>query len=104
MSLTLGLTTRSETGPTPAPISSTSSAPAAKRQGVRIRRDKYEMTVGDRISKFMQRLAQGDRVIVVLSDKYLKSPFCMYELYLDLAAKPVAQGETVPETYPRLHS
>ena len=29
----------------------------------------------------MNRLARGDRVIVVLSDKYLKSPFCMTELY-----------------------
>jgi internalin A len=30
---------------------------------------------------FMKRIARGDRVIVVLSDKYLRSPFCMYELY-----------------------
>ena len=28
----------------------------------------------------MQRLAAGDRVFVILSDKYLKSPYCMYEL------------------------
>ena len=28
----------------------------------------------------MQGLAKGDRVFLVLSDKYLKSPNCMYEL------------------------
>jgi internalin A len=28
----------------------------------------------------MKRIGRGDRVFVVLSDKYLKSPFCMYEL------------------------
>ena len=29
----------------------------------------------------MQRLGEGDRVFVILSDKYLKSPYCMYELF-----------------------
>ncbi|MEM9627050.1 MAG: toll/interleukin-1 receptor domain-containing protein [Pseudomonadota bacterium] len=53
----------------------------AKEQGIIVRRDKDVMTLGDRISTFMQRIARGDRVIVVLSDKYLRSPFCMYELY-----------------------
>ena len=28
----------------------------------------------------MQRLAEGNRVFVILSDKYLRSPYCMYEL------------------------
>ncbi len=36
--------------------------------------------LGESISKFMQRLGSGDRVFVILSDKYLKSPYCMYEL------------------------
>ena len=32
-------------------------------------------------SRFMKRLGAGDRVVfVILSDKYLKSPYCMYEL------------------------
>lgn len=29
----------------------------------------------------MDRLADGDFIIVVVSDKYLRSPYCMYELF-----------------------
>ena len=28
----------------------------------------------------MNRLSKADRIVVILSDKYLKSPYCMYEL------------------------
>jgi internalin A len=54
---------------------------AAKQRGISILRDKKIFGLGERISKFMQRLGRGDRVFVVLSDKYLKSPYCMYELF-----------------------
>jgi internalin A len=53
---------------------------AAEQRGLVILRDKKVLGLGDSISKFMQRLAGGNRVFVVLSDKYLRSPFCMYEL------------------------
>jgi internalin A len=36
---------------------------------------------GDLISGFMKRIGLADNVIVVLSDKYLRSPYCMTELY-----------------------
>jgi internalin A len=36
---------------------------------------------GDLISGFMKRSGLADRVIVVLSDKYLRSPYCMTELH-----------------------
>jgi internalin A len=36
--------------------------------------------MGDRVTPFMQRIATGDRVFVVLSRKYLRSPYCMFEL------------------------
>ncbi len=39
------------------------------------------MRYGDRISKFMSRIAHGDRIFIVLSDKYLKSAYCMHELF-----------------------
>ena len=29
----------------------------------------------------MRRIGRGDRVFVVLSDKYLRSPYCMFELF-----------------------
>ena len=56
-------------------------ARATEEHGITVQRDKDVMRIGDRISTFMKRLARGDRVIVVLSEKYLRSPFCMYELY-----------------------
>ena len=54
---------------------------AAKKQGIHVVRDKTDMGLGDQISAFMRRLAQGDRVFVILSEKYLRSPYCMTELY-----------------------
>ena len=72
---------KSEAGKTRARIVDDFCARAAEEHGVIVQRDKDVMRIGDRISTFMKRIAKGDRVIVVLSDKYLRSPFCMYELY-----------------------
>jgi internalin A len=38
------------------------------------------MQTGDWISRFMAEIGRADRVLVVLSDKYLRSPNCMREL------------------------
>ena len=38
------------------------------------------MSYGDRISKFMKEIGRGNRIFIVLSDKYLKSTYCMSEL------------------------
>jgi internalin A len=46
-----------------------------------ILRDKTEIRPGDLISGFMKRIGLADHVIVVLSDKYLCSPYCMTELH-----------------------
>jgi internalin A len=54
---------------------------AAEQRGITILRDKKVIGLGERVSKFMQRLGRGDRVFVILSDKYLKSPYCMNELF-----------------------
>jgi internalin A len=54
---------------------------AATSRGAPIIRDKTAMTFGDSIAKFMKDIGQGDRIFVFLSDKYLKSPFCMFELF-----------------------
>jgi internalin A len=53
----------------------------ATARGIKIIRDKTDMRYGDRISKFMDRLGRGDRVFIFLSDKYLRSPYCMHELF-----------------------
>jgi internalin A len=54
---------------------------AAQRRGIQVLRDKNVLGLGESISKFMQRIGYGDRVFVVLSEKYLKSPYCMFELF-----------------------
>jgi internalin A len=56
----------------------------AEARGKRIIRDKSAMMIGERISTFMDRIGKGavnGRVCIVLSDKYLKSPYCMHELF-----------------------
>ena len=51
------------------------------KDGWNILRDKTDMRPGDLISGFMKRIGLADHVIVVLSDKYLRSPYCMTELH-----------------------
>jgi TIR domain len=53
---------------------------AAATQGYKILRDKEVLRVGDSISAFMQRIGTGSRIFVILSEKYLRSPYCMFEL------------------------
>jgi internalin A len=45
-----------------------------------VRRDEYSTRSGDRISEFMREIGRGARVLVLLSDPYLRSPNCMREL------------------------
>ena len=45
-----------------------------------LRRDRAAMLPGDWISKFMAEIGQSQCVLVVFSDKYLKSSYCMREL------------------------
>jgi hypothetical protein len=47
---------------------------------IAIIRDKTTLKLGERISAFMRRLGEADRCFIILSDKYLKSSYCMYEL------------------------
>jgi hypothetical protein len=48
--------------------------------GITILRDKRNLGYKGMIRDFMQKIGRGYAVIVVISDKYLKSPNCMYEL------------------------
>jgi internalin A len=54
---------------------------AAEVRGIAIIRDKTTLRLGDPISSFMHQIGAGDRVFVILSDKYLHSPYCMFELW-----------------------
>lgn len=46
-----------------------------------VQRDKISIKYGDLISVFMERIGKGKLVVVFISNKYLKSKYCMYELY-----------------------
>ena len=48
---------------------------------IHIIRDTNALNTGDSITAFMRRIGAGKRIIVILSDAYLKSPNCMFELY-----------------------
>jgi len=48
--------------------------------GYNVKRDTMDLGYKGLISAFMQELGRSDCIVVVLSDKYLKSPFCMFEL------------------------
>jgi hypothetical protein len=44
-------------------------------------RDKYNLEYKGFITDFMTRIGEGKCIIVAISRKYLKSPYCMFELY-----------------------
>ncbi|HLO31721.1 MAG TPA: toll/interleukin-1 receptor domain-containing protein [Anaerolineales bacterium] len=48
--------------------------------GIRIIRDKKELEYKGSIETFEQRIGQGKCIVLVISDKFLRSEHCMYEL------------------------
>jgi hypothetical protein len=50
-------------------------------KGYQVIRDKSAMNYKDSIKNFMDRIGRGKFVIVVVSDKYMKSEYCLYEAY-----------------------
>lgn len=53
---------------------------ALKAAGIAVLIDHEQVKPGDRISSFMDAIGRGDVIVVILSDKYLKSEYCVYEL------------------------
>ncbi|MFN6153841.1 toll/interleukin-1 receptor domain-containing protein [Anabaena sp. AL09] len=51
-----------------------------KDKNIDIVRDSEELEYKDSLKNFMQRLGKGKCVVTVISDKYLKSRYCMFEL------------------------
>ncbi|MEO6687065.1 MAG: toll/interleukin-1 receptor domain-containing protein [Dyadobacter sp.] len=47
---------------------------------IKLTSDKTDLNFRELISSFMQRLGQSNHVVVVISDRYLKSANCMFEL------------------------
>jgi len=53
---------------------------AFQKQGILLIRDKRDLGFKGMITDFMQKIGAGKAVVTVISDKYLKSPYCMFEL------------------------
>ncbi len=53
---------------------------ALQKRGIKIIRDKRDLGYKGSIKEFMERIGRGDCIILVISDKYLRSPNCMFEL------------------------
>jgi uncharacterized protein YjbI with pentapeptide repeats len=53
---------------------------ALQQRGIKVVRDKRDLGYKGSITEFMERLRQGNSVIAIISDKYLRSPNCMFEL------------------------
>jgi hypothetical protein len=51
-----------------------------QKRGIKIVRDKRDLGYKGSIKEFMERIGQGNCVILVVSDKYIRSPNCMFEL------------------------
>lgn len=53
---------------------------ACESKGIILTSDKTDLNFKELISSFMQRLGQGDYIVIILSENYLKSPNCLFEL------------------------
>lgn len=49
--------------------------------GYPLKRDKMDLGYKGLISDFMKEIGQGNLIIIAISDKYLRSPYCMFEIY-----------------------
>ncbi|WP_299364037.1 toll/interleukin-1 receptor domain-containing protein [Winogradskyella sp.] len=52
-----------------------------KSKNYNVKRDKMEIGYRGLISAFMKEIGKSMMIIIVLSDKYLKSTYCMFELF-----------------------
>jgi hypothetical protein len=68
---------------------------ALEQEGIRVVRDREEVRYRDSIRDFMRRIGQGKCVIVVISDKYLKSENCMFEM-VEIAKEPGLRERIFP--------
>lgn len=54
---------------------------ALEEDGFHPIRDRDRIRPGERISSFIRQLTRADLVVTVISDKYLRSPYCMFEIH-----------------------
>jgi internalin A len=59
----------------------------------KLKRDKTDLEFGESITDFMKEIGQGKLILVFISEKYLRSEFCMYELYEIFRNSKLEKGE-----------
>ena len=63
-------------------------------------RDKIDLGYKGLISEFMKEIGRGSFVVVALSDKYLRSEYCMFELYELYRRSSLESEELLKKIYP----
>lgn len=63
------------------------------KENFKVVRDKYSLEYKRLISDFIGRIGKGKIIIVAISEKYLKSSYCMFELY------EIARNSNFDKTY-----
>jgi len=64
-------------------------------RGVLVTRDKNEIRYRDSIQQFMRRIGAGKCIVVILSQAYLQSKYCMFEL-VEIASRPEFASRVYP--------
>ncbi|MEZ4773258.1 MAG: caspase family protein [Bacteroidia bacterium] len=54
---------------------------ALEKENFTVIRDKMNLEYGGLISRFMEETSRGELIVVFLSDEYIRSAYCMFELY-----------------------
>jgi outer membrane protein assembly factor BamB len=68
-------------------------------RGIRIVRDKKDLGYRGSIEEFEKRIGRGQCIVLVISDKYLRSKHCMYEL-VEIDQNRDARGRIFPIVLP----
>jgi hypothetical protein len=68
---------------------------AFQEKGLTLVRDKRDLGFKGSISEFMREIGRAGAIVIVINDKYLKSPNCMFEL-TEIAANKDFQDRVFP--------
>lgn len=71
-----------------------------EQEGYLLKRDKQDLGYKGSISEFMKEIGKGDIIVVVISDKYLRSSYCMFELYEAFRDSKLEQEAFVQKLFP----
>lgn len=73
---------------------------AARTKEYNIVFDKTDLKFGGKVREFMKRLGWGEYVIIIVSDDYLKSEYCMYEFIMIMRNDGLTQNRVFPIVMP----